>query len=165
MDLGTIIIGIICIAICVLPFVLMSRNKKKKEKELLTSLKDFAKQHDSEITQHEIAENFAIGLDNSKNTICFLQKTKQEVNLQFVDLNTIKNCEISTINRTLTKNETEVDRLNLKLNNIDKNKPSVMLEFYNADVSFQLSNEYDIIENWNKLINNLLHNSQHSKAA
>ena len=165
MDLGTIIIGTICIAICALPFVLISRNKKKKEKELLTSLKDFAKQHGSEITQHEIGENFAIGLDNSKNTISFLQKTKQEINLQFVNLNTIKYCEINTISRALTKNEKEVDKLNLKLNTIDKNKPSVMLEFYNADVSFQLSNEYDIIEIWNKVINNLLDNKQHSKAA
>jgi hypothetical protein len=165
MDLGTIIIGIICLAVCALPFVLTNRNKKKKEKELLDSLKDFAKEHNSEITSHEIGGYFAIGIDEAKNTISFLQKTKETVNLQFIDLTTIKSCEISNISRELAKNEKVIDRLNLKFNAINKNNPSIILEFYNSDISFQPSNEFDSIENWNKRINNLLISKQQNKAA
>ncbi|QVY64900.1 hypothetical protein [Polaribacter sp. Q13] len=165
MDLGTIIIGIICIVICALPFVLTNKNKKKKEKELLDLLKDFAKEHNSEITNHEIGEHYAIGIDESKNAISFLQKTKEKNNLQYVDLTTIKSCEISNISKSLGKNETTLDKLNLKLNAIDKNKPNVILEFYNSDISFQPVNEFDVIEKWNKLIGNLLSTKLQSKAA
>ncbi len=165
MDLGTIIIGVICIALCALPFVLTNKNKKNKEKELLNSLKDFAKQHNSEITDYEISESYAIGLDETKRTISFLQKTKENVDLQFIELNTIKNCEINNISKSLGKNETTLDKLNLKLNVIGKNKPSITLEFFNSDISFQPVNEFDSIEKWNKIINSLLQNQQQNKAA
>ena len=165
MDIGTIIIGVICIALCALPFVLTNRNKKSKEKELLNSLKSFAKQHNSEITDHEVNECYAIGLDETKHAISFLQKTKEDVNLQFIDLTTIKNCEINNISKSLGKNETTLDKLNLKLNAIGKNKPSIILEFYNSDISFQPVNEFDSIEKWNIVINNLLQSKQLNKAA
>ncbi|AUC21995.1 hypothetical protein BTO15_07730 [Polaribacter sejongensis] len=165
MDLGTIIIGVICIALCALPFVLTNRNKKNKEKEILNSLKEFAKQHDSEITEHEISECYAIGLDKTKHAISFLQKTKDQVNLQFIDLSTIKNSEINNISKSIGKNETTLDKLNLKLNVIGKNKPSIVLEFYNSDINFQPGNEFDSIEKWNKIINSLLQNQQQNKAA
>ncbi|PQJ69291.1 hypothetical protein [Polaribacter butkevichii] len=165
MDLGTAIIGLICIAVCALPFVLTNNNKKKKQKELLNTLKDFAKKNGSEITQHEIGENYAIGVDTSKNTVSFLQKTKEKVSLQFVNLTTIKNCEINNISKSLGKNETTLDKLILKLSAIDKKKPSIVLEFYNSDISFQPGNEFDSIEKWNKTINSLLISKQQSKAA
>lgn len=165
MDLGTIIIGIICIAICALPFVITNNNKKKKGKELLNTLKGFAKEHNSEITNHEIGEYYAIGIDEAKNTISFLEKTKEDVNLQFIDLTTIKNCEINNIKKSLGKNETTLDKLILRLNTIDKNKPSITLDFFNSEISFQPVNEFDSIEKWNTVINNSLVNKLQSKAA
>ena len=165
MDLGTTIIGIVGIALCALPFVLTNRNKKNKEKEVLNSLKEFAKQHNSEITEHDISECYAIGLDRSKNAISFLQKTKEDTKFQFIDLNTIKSSEINNISKSLGGNEKTLDKLHLKLNVIGKNKASIILEFYNSDINFQPGNEFDSIEKWNKTINNLLNSKQQSKAA
>jgi len=165
MDLGTTIIGIVCIILCALPFVLTNKNKKKKEKEVLNKLKEFAKQHNSEIYTHEVSECYAIGLNESKNAISFLQKTKEEMKFQFIDLNTIKNSEINNISKTLRKNETTLDKLHLKLNAANKNKPSIVLEFYNSDINFQPGNEFDSIEKWNKIINNLLQSKEQNKAA
>ena len=165
MDLATAFIGIGSITLCALPFVITSKNKKKKEKQLLNSLKDFSKKHDSELTQHETGENYAIGLDTTKNMVYFLQKGEEKENLQFVDLATIKSCEINNISKSLAKNEKTLDRLNLKLNAIDKNKPSIVLEFYNSDISFLPINEFDSIEKWNRIINNLLNKKQQQKAA
>jgi hypothetical protein len=78
MDLATALIGTVSIVLCALPFVLTSKNKKKKEKQLLNSLKDFSRKHDSELTQHETGENYAIGLDTSKNMVYFLQKKRRK---------------------------------------------------------------------------------------
>jgi len=165
MDLGTTIIGLVGITLCALPFILTNRSKKNKEKEVLNSLKEFAKKHNSEITEHEIGEYYGIGLDTAKNTISFLQKTKEDVKFQFIDLNTVKNSEINNLSKSIGRNETILDKLHLKLNVMGKNKPSIVLEFYNSDINFQPGNEFDSIEKWNKTINSLLISKQKSKAA
>ena len=48
---------------------------------------------------------------------------------------------------------------------IDKNKPSITLEFFNSEISFQPVNEFESIEKWNTIINNILANKQQNKAA
>ncbi|MCG1035975.1 hypothetical protein [Polaribacter sargassicola] len=165
MNLGTIIIGLVCIVICTLPFVLTSRNKKKKEKQLLNALTDFAKQNNSEITKHEVNQYFAIGLDESKKTISFLRKARESNKFLFVDLNSVKKCEINNINKTLNNNEKIIDKLNLNLSAFNKKEPNITLEFFNADVSFQLANEYDSLERWNTIINNILAETRVGKVA
>ncbi|WP_159019725.1 hypothetical protein [Algibacter sp. L3A6] len=151
MELGTTLIGIICVAICAMPFVLTNRSKKAIVKRQLIVLKDLATQHNNTITQNEINSFYAIGIDETKKSVSFILKRETEVEQQFVDLSTIKSCEIVSI----TKSK-HMDRLYLKLTPIDKTKSEVILEFFNADVSYQLGEELQSIEKWNKIINNLL---------
>ena len=151
MELGTTLIGIICVAICAMPFVLTNRSKKAIVKRQLIVLKDLATQHNNTITQNEINSFYAIGIDETKKSVSFILKGETEVEQQFVDLSTIKSCEIVSI----TKSK-HMDRLYLKLTPIDKTKSEVILEFFNADVSYQLGEELQSIEKWNKIINNLL---------
>ncbi|MDO7138718.1 MULTISPECIES: hypothetical protein [Algibacter] len=151
MELGTTLIGIICVAICAMPFVLTNRSKKAIVKRQLIVLKDLATQHNNTITQNEINSFYAIGIDETKKSVSFILKGETEVEQQFVDLSTIKSCEIVSI----TKSK-HMDRLYLKLMPIDKTKSEVILEFFNADVSYQLGEELQSIEKWNKIINNLL---------
>ncbi|GAL77993.1 hypothetical protein [Algibacter lectus] len=155
MELGTTLIGIICVAICAMPFVLTNRSKKAIVKRQLIVLKDLASQHNNTITQNEINSFYAIGIDESKKSVSFILKEETEVEQQFVDLSTIKSCEI--VNITKSKH---IDRLYLKLIPHDKTKKEVNLEFFNADVSYQLGEELQSIEKWNKIINNLLETKQ-----
>lgn len=156
MDLGTIIIGSVGVAACAMPFVITNRNKKKKEKQLLTMLKDLAKKHNSEITQHEILGYYAIGVDENKKSVSFLLRSEAEITPQFVNLATIKKCEISNVYKETGNHGKQLDQLNLRLSNNDKSKPDIVLEFFNAEVSYQLSDEFDSLEKWNRMINNLL---------
>lgn len=151
MELGTTLIGIICVAICAMPFVLTNRSKKAIVKRQLIVLKDLATQHNNTITQNEINSFYAIGIDETKKSVSFILKGETEIEQQFVDLSTIKSCEIVSINKSK-----HMDRLYLKLMPIDKTKSEVILEFFNADVSYQLGEELQSIEKWNKIINNLL---------
>ena len=151
MELGTTLIGIICVAICAMPFVLTNRSKKAIVKRQLIVLKDLATQHNNTITQNEINSFYAIGIDETKKSVSFILKGDTEVEQQFVDLSTIKSCEIVSVNKSK-----HMDRLYLKLMPIDKTKSDVILEFFNADVSYQLGEELQSIEKWNKILNNLL---------
>ncbi|MCB0451060.1 MAG: hypothetical protein KDC97_13165 [Confluentibacter sp.] len=148
MDLGTAIIGIICVAVCAMPFVLTNRSRKKRERQLLESIKELAKQQNCKMTQHETCGNYIIGIDETKNFLFFQSNTQEETKQQIVDLSIIANCNISRKN---LKNQT-VERLDLELTPTDKNKPKIVLEFYNVDLSYQSSGELESIEKWNKLI-------------
>ncbi|MGM5471235.1 hypothetical protein ACS386_13225 [Flavobacteriaceae bacterium LMO-SS05] len=160
MNLGVAIIGILGVAVCALPFVLTTRSRKKKEKQLLMLVKNLANQHQSEITQSESCGYYAIGIDESKKAVSFVSKIEDVVKQQFVDLTTIKKCELSNIRRTTANNDKIIDRLNLILSPVDTNKSDMVLEFYNAEVSFQLSGELQSIEKWHILINNLLNSKK-----
>ncbi|MCL5129745.1 hypothetical protein [Algibacter sp. L4_22] len=156
MELGTTLIGIICVAICAMPFVLTNRSRKKIVKNQLIALKDLAKQHNCEITQHDIYSYYAIGIDEFNNSISFISKDEEAVKEQFINLSTISRCKIVNISKSRGKSGKQIDELYLKLSFIDKTKPDIMLEFYNAEVSYQLGEELQSIDKWNKIINNLL---------
>ncbi|MCB0427574.1 MAG: hypothetical protein KDD16_09755 [Mangrovimonas sp.] len=100
------------------------------------------------MTQHETCGNYIIGIDETKNFLFFQSNTQEETKQQIVDLSIIANCNISRKN---LKNQT-VERLDLELTPTDKNKPKIVLEFYNVDLSYQSSGELESIEKWNKLI-------------
>lgn len=165
MDLGTIIIGTIGVALCSLPFVLTNLSKKKREKELVQTLKELAKQNGSEITQHETCGFYAIGIDERKNSVSFVANADDETTQQFINLSSIKSCKIQNISKLTTDNEKIIDRLQLNFQYFDKKKRDIILEFYNSDINFLLTDEFDSIEKWETIINNMLKNNQQKIAA
>ncbi|UMB55128.1 hypothetical protein MKD41_06535 [Lutibacter sp. A64] len=156
MDFGTILIGLVCIALCAMPFVLTTRGRKKREKALVMSLKNLAKNENSEITQYETCGNYAIGVDEVNKIVFFQLKSKEINKYEIVKLDTIKKCRISNISSVVSGGEKIIEKLNLHLTPITKSKEDTILEFYNADLSFQLSGELQSIQEWNSLINKIL---------
>ncbi|MDO6803648.1 hypothetical protein Q4595_14435 [Wenyingzhuangia sp. 1_MG-2023] len=151
MDLGTAIVGIVCVTAAAMPFVLTNKNKKKKEKQLLNAIKNLAEQQHCQLTQHQLCGAYAIGIDTAKNFLFFQLNTNEGPKQQYIDLSTIKNCNVSSSNKIISNNNI-IDRLDLELISTDKNKPSFLLEFYSFDLSYQLSGELQSIEQWSNLI-------------
>lgn len=159
MDSGTLIIGIISIIGCVLPFVLLSRSKKKKEKQLLHLLTNIAERFNCKITRHEFYGELAIGLDESANFLFFLKDVKDMEAARHINLAEIQHCKIVNTGRTINNKEGSyqaIDRLDLSFVPFDKNKPNILLEFYNAEISLQLGGELRLIEKWEKIVNERL---------
>lgn len=159
MDLGSAIIGAVAIIICALPFVMMSRSKKKREKIFLQSLSEIATKNNCQITQHEIFGSFAIGLDESKSFVFFYKKMPGKEEEQSIDLGEIQNCKVINTSRTINNkegNQKVIDKLELSFSPAAKNKPGIKLEFFRSDVSVHLDGELQSIEKWSKLINDLL---------
>lgn len=159
MNLQITIMGIIGVVLCAMPFIITNRNRKKKEKQMLKTLKDLAKQKGYEITEFEVCGDYVIGIDLTKNVIFFQLKSKEEVNIQFVDLSTIKKCHVSNISRT-SSNDKIIERLELILTPTEKNKPEIIFEFYNVELSYQLSGEFQSIEKWNELVQKQLNKNK-----
>ena len=156
MDIGTAFVGLISVAVSSVPFVLTTRSRKKNEKELLQSIKNLAKNENCEITQSETCGNYAIGIDETKNFVFFQSKSKEVVKHEIIDLATIKKCKVVNISSTTADNDKIIEKLNLDFSPISKNKSDIILEFYNSDISFQLSGELQSLNKWNTLINKML---------
>tara|TARA_R110000765_G_scaffold321351_1_gene413339 strand:- start:421 stop:903 length:483 start_codon:yes stop_codon:yes gene_type:complete len=160
MELGIAVIGIVSVALCAMPFVITNRSRKIKEKVVLTSLKEVAHQHNCEISEHEIFGHYAIGVDQTKSYVFFVLKTKEAIQQQYVDLSSIKTCEIANIGKSYVRKEKIIDRLNLTFFPVDSDQPNIVFEFYNADINYQLTGELQSIEKWSSLIKNMLKNKK-----
>lgn len=159
MDLGSISIGAILLAICIVPFILMSRGRNKIKKQLLQSLNGTAKQHNCQISQYEFCGDYLIGIDEVKNVAFFHKHSKDSVIEQFVDLANFKNCKIINLSRLITNKEGNykiIDKLKLSLMPILNNNPEMILEFFNSDINAQLYDELQSIEKWSRIINERL---------
>lgn len=157
MDTGTAITVAIIIAICILPFLLLIRNRKMKEKQLLSYISRIAQQHHNKITLHEFCSDFVIGLDEIAGQVFFLKNHDDDVTSQQINLTDIDNCKVIRTLRAKNRrdhNYQEIDRLELSFTPITKNQPDVFLEIYNSNTSMQLGVELHLIEKWSKIVNN-----------
>ncbi len=86
MNLDNIIIAAIAITICVVPFILMDRSRKKKQKRTLQSLINLANQKNCNISKYEICGDFIIGIDEIERFVFFFKKLEDKVVEQFINL-------------------------------------------------------------------------------
>jgi len=157
MYLENTIIGAIIIAICIVPFIIMSKNRKKRERKSLQALISTASKHNCNISMHEICGDFIIGIDEPHKNVFFVKQMKDNLIEQHVNLADIQNCRIKNTARTISDkngNFNVVDKLELSFVPLLKNNKEISLEFYNADNGMLIVGELQSVEKWAKLINN-----------
>lgn len=159
MNLGTAITGAIFIAIFMLPFIFMLHGRKKKEKQLVKSILAIAYNHHCKISQQDISEEFAIGLDETQNQLFFFKKTTDKENAQYVNLSEIKSCKvIKTGNAIGNKDDNykSIDKLDLHFSFLNKKNPDISFVFYDSEENFGLNGEIQLIEKWGNIVNDRL---------
>ncbi len=156
MDTGTAIIVVIIITICILPFILLIRGRKMKEKQLLSYISSIAQQHQSKLTQYEFCSDFIIGLDEIASRVFFLKKRNDTVTSKQINFTNIDNCKVIRTLKTKNSNDRnyqEIDKLELCFTPITKYHPDIFLELYNSNERMQLGIELPLIEKWSKIVN------------
>ena len=159
MNLGTVIVGAIFIAIFMLPFIFMLSGRKKKEKQLKQSILAIANNHNCKISQQEICDEFAIGLDETLNQLFFFKKTTEKEIAQHINLAEIKSCKvIKTEHSTGNKQDSVklIDKLDLHFSFLDRKNPDISLVFYDSEENFGMDGEIQMIEKWSKIVNDRL---------
>jgi len=155
MDLVSIIIGAVFLAIGIIPFVISSNRRSKNEKKMLNSLKEMAKQQNCNISQHESCGDFIIGICLDKNFVFFSKQKNEVIVSQSVDLSEVLTCQSTRLTRTVEKNK-EINEIieHLELAFAPKNKSNevIRLELYDEQINQQLSGELQMVEKWSKLI-------------
>lgn len=159
MELGSALIGAIFLLLCMLPFVMMSRSRKRREKMMLQSLSKIALDNNCQTSEHELFAHLAIGLDHTRPAVMFYRKIKENTSEQFVDLREIQSCKVFNTSRTVKTPSGErnvVDKLELGLIPIEKNKKEVRLKFFDSEENSQLFGELQSIQKWSKQLGELI---------
>jgi hypothetical protein len=159
MDLGNAILWASILAICIAPFVIIHYNNTKRKNSMLQSLNEIAQQHKCSISKHEFCGDFVLGLDEDKNFVFFLKKSKTELISQFVDLAVIQACHAVKKTRTIKKqHETLVitERVELCFVPANKAKHEVRFELFDEDTNIQLTGELQFVDDWSIQLNNRL---------
>jgi|GEM_PF-6567851 len=147
MDLQTTIIGIVLIALCVIPLAWAYRKKKEKQERLLKQLKAHAITNGCNITAHDHWHNTVIGLDENANCLFFLRRTKDGEVIQQAHLAGVAESYTNGTDRPA-----EAQSLELVLVHNTSKEPNTVLKFFNRSSFMQLNNELELIKKWHSTI-------------
>jgi hypothetical protein len=160
MDLGTIIITLLFIAIVTVPFVLTGYSRKRKKKNLFRRLTEMVENEGCAITRHEFCADFVIGLDGMANRLFFYKKVENLEIAKSVNLREYRSCKVFNSNRTVGEKREKyyiIDKLELTFFPAEKRAPEISIELYNDEYdSLTLSGELQLAEKWEKLLNERL---------
>ncbi|PWK17391.1 hypothetical protein [Xanthomarina spongicola] len=158
MESHSTIIGIIISLIVLIPLILIQTSQKSKKKKSIKSFIDEAQKNNLKINEPDFwGTYYAIALDETTNKLIYTKIIDEEHNITIIDLSQVDTCDIVKTTRTFknkTTSKIETDKIDLVVT--FKTKIKNVLEFYNVDVNFEMSNEIALLEKWDAKIKNRL---------
>ncbi|WP_026475251.1 hypothetical protein [Alkaliflexus imshenetskii] len=170
MDTGMIIMGVILTLLFITPFIFFrDRDKKAREKKLLTSLNELAAQNNATLSVCDVWNDSAIGIDKETSTLAFvIQSEKRTVNkvVQLVDMQSCRLVSKSHLRAFKHEDIRVTDSVSIVFEHVNRSKPDEVLEFYNDDFdSLTLGEELKVAEKWTEIIKTQLAGLHHQKRA
>lgn len=149
----TVITVLVLIFFCVLPIIIMNRKRKNKGKKSLYTLQNLASQNQCKISEYELLNDIAVGIDKEAHQLFFIRVTADNPFQQVIDLKEFKKCRSAETGRTVNSVHV-VEKLELVFSPLAPNQKEVSLCIYNADLdNLTLSGELQLAEKWVKLTN------------
>jgi len=151
MDLSTTIIGLLLMALFLLPVILISRAGRSKRVNFEKVFFSEVSRNKLNISEKDFFNEFAIGIDTSRNKIIYLDwRGWDMVNLIF-DLKDVKVFEsVPSYGEQKKKNFNykNVDRLGLRFHFKEFAKPDVNITFYIAGFGRITDDEVKLFTKW-----------------
>jgi len=158
MDLNTIIIGLVIATIITVPLVYIQMSQNIQKKKAKNNFIADAQTKNVYVSEMDFwGTYYAIALDASENKLVYSKKTDEETVWITADLSQVTDCYIHKTDRTIknkTTNKIETDRIDLVLRT--KGQEDYVLEFFNVDINFEMTNEKILLEKWQARISKLL---------
>lgn len=153
MDLGTLIIVIICIIIFVVPFVIFNRKNKSASNSLVKKLKEYATSQQYTLEEYENEDELVLGIDY-KNRIAFFLNNRIEADKQpkHINLDSFSLCRVNQLTQG-SGDESVIKKISLDF--IPKSKKEDILSFvlYEESDERRLNNEVQLSRKWVDIFN------------
>lgn len=159
MNLEIMLVGMAILAICIIPFVLMGINKRKKLKELTDALHGFATKHQCNISEYEAGGDYIFGLDTQKKVLFFYKNTHYQTSIEKMELALVKHCRAVTSGSEVKSSDGAkrlTDKIELVFTMSSKDKPEIRWMLFNTLNEIILIEEQQLAERWSARVNKLL---------
>lgn len=152
MESQSTIIGVVIALIIILPLILIQSSQKIEKKNSKKGFINEALKNNIKIAEPDFwGTYYAIAIDETSNKLIYSKIIDAEHNLTIINLSQVDSCEIVKTNRVFknkTTNKIETDRIDLVIGYKSSSKIKDVLEFYNVDINFEMSNEIALLEKW-----------------
>jgi hypothetical protein len=151
MNSETIIIGLLSVALFVVPIMYIQHKQKQKAGKALQEFLVMAGQLQVKPTQHELwNDRYAISLDEEQKKLFYLKKDDVKEQKHIVNLADTKRCAVVSVSRDVNGSKI-IDQIGLSLTS--RTGKDLYLGFYNKEESLNMSGELLIAQKWSGLIN------------
>ncbi|MBD1396461.1 hypothetical protein H9Q13_04735 [Pontibacter sp. JH31] len=156
MDLQTIIIGVLALAVFIVPVYLIQRKQKKQSNMVLDRMLSFCEERQMQLTKLDFwNEVFAIGIDEAVGKVVYFNMQDVVARQVIVDLADVKCCELVKDSRKVN-GDLIIDQIVLRFHFTGPKRQSQELEFYNREQNMMLSNELHFANKWMGIVNSAL---------
>ncbi|GAB3196254.1 hypothetical protein ABID22_002830 [Pontibacter aydingkolensis] len=163
MDLETLIIGAISLAVFIVPIILIQSKQKAKKNKLLSEFLASGEQQQLRITQYDFWNQcYGIGLDEVQQKLFYANKCAGKEQQLVINLAEVSKCRLVSEKREVNGNVV-FDLIGLHISFRNPKLPDQHLEFYNKEISLSLMDELQLAEKWNALSNKLISGAKASE--
>lgn len=157
MSLGTILMWIVLVALCVVPAVLISNNTKKKKQFYRQALADLAAKNNCSITQQDYWYKSVIGLDVAQGYLLFVSNATGNMLETCINLDNYQQCRLVETNRFVSESGTSskvTETIALAFTPRKSDQAAITIEFFNVKTGILTPGiEYQLADKWCKLSN------------
>lgn len=152
MDTSSIIIGLVLLAIFIVPIAIMASRNSSKQKTKAALLNSFFEKDGVKVSEQESWGNHTIGINSDAGKLVFITFAKSDNKSQVIDLHKVKKCDVHEVIRKVDSMEI-TDIVGLKLAFTEPDTPNQVLEFFNSEKRSQVTNELVIAKTWAGYVN------------
>lgn len=150
----TYIIGLILVAVIVVPIILLNRGKNKKEAIIRKKLNDLT--NNSIIAKQESWNTCIIAIDEINKTCFFIRCEEPNCIEKTIDLTQYSSCRVVT-SSSLGTSCNSIDLVELVFTPNQKNDATESLLFFNSETDgFTLNGELQSAERWKTICSKLI---------
>ena len=152
MDTSTIVMGLLALALFVIPVYYLQHKQKSKLNKAKQPFMEAANRKGLNLGQHDVwDEQYGIGLDEVNNRLFYWHNDQDEPQETSLDLGSVKQCEVDNAHRDVNGNRI-IDAIGLRIALHGSKATSVYLPFYVTKDIMMLRGELQLAEKWNAII-------------
>lgn len=164
MDLGIAILGIVLIAIFVLPILIISRNSNRVVTLPIEMINGYAASNNCIISQFDALSDKLIGVDKENLKLFFIRKKQDSFQESLIDLTEVKKCQVLRKNKLIKHQEAKdsvLQKIDLTFFYFDSKRKNSLLNMYDAaDDRFSIYNDSQLADKWERIVSALIESSQ-----
>lgn len=149
METSSIIIGLACLVLIILPILLLNLSRKRKGQNILSKIQSQATQNNGKITDYEYWNNYAIGIDSQAGVVYYWSKLNKNEPFQKIELSKVALCKVTSLRDT---DNTDSESLILEFTLVDKTTNRKIVFFNSDHDGLTMHDEYQLAEKWLKTV-------------